>query len=319
MCSIEIITIGFASALFSLNSFDQDTTPSKYSKQYTFDNIRIEVGEVEKYVSVNNRPPELLNHYSIKIYAHNTVISKEELLWTDRIVESWMSDLDQDKNFEISIHVRAAGSGSYGTLYFYEYNNAELVRHNIPELNSSLKKFYMGHDTFNVPKHVIEREFPAYNEMDANCCPSGGVVKIEYEFVNNQISEGSFSRQKPEKESEKAKRDFLLVIKSVAGLPNMDELSATDCWLQVFIGDRLIGETVRIQDNNSPQFNAQFEAVGYSGEVIRIKAFDKDVTKDEIIGETLIAKPESGVYPISYEAADGSIKKRGTVEVMFEK
>jgi hypothetical protein len=246
------------------------------------------------------------------------VTSKEESI-ADHIVESWISDLDQDKNFEISIHVVASGSGSYGTLYFFEYNNGELVRHNIPELNSALQKFYMGHDKFNVAKHYIEREFPAYNEMDPNCCPTGGTVKIEYEFANNRIAEGSFSRQKLEKEGERPKRDFLMTIKSVIGLPKMDALSDTDCWLQAFVGERVIGTTEKIQDNNSPQFNAQFEIYGYSGEVIRIKAFDKDATKDELIGETVIAKPESGNYPFSHEDKDGSIKKRGAVEVVFEK
>ncbi|MFW9928278.1 MAG: hypothetical protein ACFFD1_02695 [Candidatus Thorarchaeota archaeon] len=150
---------------------------------------------------------------------------------------------------------------------------------------------------------------------------SGEVIKsekksarIEIEDVNNVLIDPTVKLIL----SNQLKSSISLLIKSVIGLKKMDALSASDCWLQVYVGNRLVGRTDIIKNNNSPVFNKQFEITDYSDETIRIKAFDHDVTKEKLIGEVVMDKPKSGMYPILFESTEGNVENRGQLEVVFE-
>jgi|GEM_PF-4496483 len=110
---------------------------------------------------------------------------------------------------------------------------------------------------------------------------------------------------------------FTLIIKKAIGIHKMDLMSDTDAWIQVSIGNRLIGRTEKIQDNNSPEFNERFEVSNYAGEVIVLRVYDHDISKEELIGEVLIYEPKSGKYPI-IGTINGQTYNLGQIEVIFE-
>ena len=291
-------------------------TTGKVFKSFTAGNAKIVVETFERPDAQNNSSE---TYFSVKIFEGNSVIEKQENITQDQVSGVWLSDLDHDGRYEISLAITSAGSGAYGNLFFYEYDKGIMIRRNLPELNNTLKNLYRGHDTIRTSENTVAIEFPAYNTSDPNSNPTGGSVTVEYEFAGDQFIEGSFSRKKPDINEQRRNRAFVLTVKSVSGLPNMDGLSPSDCWLKVFIGDRLIGVTERVPDNNNPIFDKVFDIVSYSDELIRIEAYDRDMTKDEPIGVANIVKPISGPYPISFEDRDGSIVVRGSVEIVVEK
>ena len=87
--------------------------------------------------------------------------------------------------------------------------------------------------------------------------------------------------------------------------------------IQVSIGNRLIGRTEKVQNNNSPEFNDRFEVSNYAGEVIVLTVYDHDVTGEQLIGQVAIQEPKSGKYPI-IGTNDGQNYNRGQIEVVFE-
>ena len=95
---------------------------------------------------------------------------------------SWVRDLDDDGNPEIIVAVTGFGSGSYGELIFFEYEDGVFANRMLPLLPDFLTTGYMGHDTFSVDDVVIRHRYPVYAETDANCCPTGGTVEIEYTY-----------------------------------------------------------------------------------------------------------------------------------------
>jgi TolB-like protein len=140
-------------------------------------------------------------------------------------------------------------------------------------------------------------------------------ARIEIEDVNNVLIDPTVQILV----SEHPKSMITILLKSITGLPNMDTFSSSDAWLQVYVGNRLIGRTDFVKDNNSPQFNKRFEITDYSNEIIRIKVFDHDVRSEQPIGEVVIKEPKSGLYPILFESTEGSVTNRGQLEVVFEK
>ncbi len=283
-----------------------------YSKKYTFNETKIEVKQLGK---------DYPRRYSIEIHHQNIIITKQDSIYDSVVENSWLTDLDNDNNFEIIVLLRSAGSGGYGFLDLYEFLGNELTAYKLPEVNPRLKKVYMGHDKFRITDKHIEHQFPAYNDSDPNCCPTGGNVKVKYKFGNDEISEISYEIIENEQENKSKSNRSKLTIFVVAalGLPSFDSGSKTDCWIQVLVGNTVIGRTKKIQNENSPYFNTKFEFNNYSGQAILIKAYDRDFSKDVLIGEVKIEKPKSGKYPIMRETRDGGMKNIGLIEIEFEK
>jgi TolB-like protein len=117
--------------------------------------------------------------------------------------------------------------------------------------------------------------------------------------------------------SVKQRTGFTLVIKKGTGIEKMDLLSDTDAWISVSVGNRFIGRTKLIQDNNNPEFNERFEISNYANEIIILTVFDHDVTGDELIGQVTIKEPKNGLYPILGNI-NGQIRNRGQIEVFIE-
>lgn len=117
--------------------------------------------------------------------------------------------------------------------------------------------------------------------------------------------------------SVKQRSGFTLIIKKATGIDRMDTISGTDAWVQVTIGNRLIGRTETVQNSNSPEFNERFEVTDYAGELIILTIYDHDVTKDQLIGQVTIQEPKSGKYPI-IGSINGQNYNRGQIEIVFE-
>ncbi len=139
-------------------------------------------------------------------------------------------------------------------------------------------------------------------------------ARIELEDVNNILIDPIVKLLL----SGESKSSITILLKSATGLKKMDMLGKTDCWLQVYVGNRLIGRTDFIKDDSSPTFNKQFEITDYSNEIIRIKAYDHDVTKEQLLGEVVLEKAKSGLYPILFESDNGVVENRGQLEIVFE-
>ena len=114
----------------------------------------------------------------------NDTIYLEE---SDPISKVSTTDLNKDGFDEIFIITESAGSGSYATIYGFSSNRDKSVSSIIiPEISQSdlaegaVFNGYMGHDSIYVSKNKLFRKFPIYKEGDENCCPSGGVKKIQY-------------------------------------------------------------------------------------------------------------------------------------------
>jgi hypothetical protein len=138
-------------------------------------------------------------------------------------------------------------------------------------------------------------------------------AQITIEDIDNELVEPLVEQLL----SVKARSGFTLVIKKGTGIEKMDALSDTDAWIQVTVGNRLIGKTEVVKDNNSPQFNERFEVSEYAGEPITLTVYDHDVTGEELIGNVTISEPKNGKYPI-IGTENGQNLYRGQIEVVFE-
>ncbi|MFC2139205.1 hypothetical protein ACFLR4_00965 [Bacteroidota bacterium] len=307
MTRLSIICL-YVSIAFSLQIFAQQD--SVYLKVHKFNNTTILVKQNKLYY------PRVC---SLEINHMNMIISKEISSGDPNIEDSWVTDLDEDKNPEIIVFQRTSGSGGYGELKFYELVGKELEAYKLPNLNSRIDKFYRGRDNFSIIDNYIEHSFPAYNDSDANCCPTGGKIIIKYELKHDKLVDVFFEIQKNNQELTETNPRLVIYVNAALGLPKLDSFSKTDCWLEIFIGEKSIGRTKKIENENSPYFNEMFEYNDYSNQYIKIVAYDQDVTKNEYIGEVIIEKPVTGKYPLLLESNDGSIISRGKIDIAFEK
>lgn len=289
-----------------------------YHKEYNRNNVKIVISEIGKLTKFRESQASMWPNYSLEISIDNTIIKKEEPIDRLGIIETGITDLDEDGNIEIFIYWKSEGTAALANLSFYELVGYELTAYKIPDPNPNIRNYFRGKDELKFENGYIIHKFPAYNENDANCCPSAGEVETKYSFRNDQISEVGYFLKQPEQKADEKNSVKTLVIKQINGLPSMDAMSDADCWLQIMDGNGEITNTETIRDNNSPQINKKFEISINKDEPIKIKVFDKDMTKDELIGEVFIKEPKSGTYPIMYETSEGSIKKQGEIEIIFE-
>jgi hypothetical protein len=108
------------------------------------------------------------------------------------LVGVWLADLAGGADPELVVATASSGSGSYGAAHVYARADGEPVSVDLAGLNEEQRKGYMGHDVFSVEDGVLTREFPVYLSDDSNAEPSGGTVRLSYDFRHNEwLSETS--------------------------------------------------------------------------------------------------------------------------------
>ena len=277
-----------------------------YSESFPLSDYTIKVNE--KGGETNS----LLRVAIITVEKENNLIEAKIHLKGDKIENSTLKDYDNDNNPEIIIVTRSSGSGAYANLHFYEFQNNSLVHFDFPQISQSLKIFHAGHESFVLSTDSITLKFPAYLSDDANCCPTGGSCVMGVKFTGERLTATSSYHIPPE-----GNEGFIILIKSIVGLPSMDSFSKTDCFIEIVVGDRNVGKTKTIINDNSPFFNENISVPVYKGEKIVFNIFDEDISKNEKIGRSLISKPISGKYPIQIEDSNGSVITRGEIEIEF--
>ncbi|MBF9251729.1 hypothetical protein I2I11_00325 [Pontibacter sp. 172403-2] len=100
------------------------------------------------------------------------------------VTNSVITDLNGNKKPELLVFLNGGGTGSYGKVYGYEFDNQYWGELHMPELTPEQQQGYMGHDEFQVAGNRLVRTFPVYLDTDANCCPSGGTRTIFYTLDN---------------------------------------------------------------------------------------------------------------------------------------
>jgi hypothetical protein len=99
----------------------------------------------------------------------------------------WLTDLDQDDQLEVLILSRTSGGGSQAELIFLESDGFSFSRRPMPELSQMSDEGYRGGDVVIIQNQRILREFPVYRTGDADCCPTGGTMRMVYSFENDLI------------------------------------------------------------------------------------------------------------------------------------
>lgn len=100
------------------------------------------------------------------------------------IKEAFTADLNGDGKDEVYIFNQGEGSGSYGNLYGYQAETTGLDSISLGDLPLQYREKYMGHDSFGIEGKNLLRFIPLYNEIDPNCCPTGGNAIIKYKLEN---------------------------------------------------------------------------------------------------------------------------------------
>jgi hypothetical protein len=103
---------------------------------------------------------------------------KEEIDGT--IVNAACADLDSDSIPEVYVFAQSAGSGSYASLYGFQFRQRGAQPILLPELDKRQSAGYLGHDTLWVQDSILVRMFPVYTEGDMNASASGGTRTLEY-------------------------------------------------------------------------------------------------------------------------------------------
>lgn len=104
------------------------------------------------------------------------------------VTDAVVTNLNDDKFPELLLFVSDAGSGSYGQVIGYEFQNQGRRPLSMPELSPAAAKGYQGNDAFRVEGRELLRSFPLYKPEDANCCPSGGIRTVRYTLPNASLA-----------------------------------------------------------------------------------------------------------------------------------
>jgi hypothetical protein len=125
--------------------------------------------------------------YRVAVSKQGRVITESHPIESEPVEDAWVTDLDGDDSFELLV-VSAGGSGSYGDIELYALGAADtLVASSLPPLSKEEEVGYGGGDQFAIEGDRLVRTFTRYLESDANCCPSGDLRRIEYEYVNGRL------------------------------------------------------------------------------------------------------------------------------------
>ena len=135
-------------------------------------------------ISITSKGANDLKHLELAVKKNASDKSYSKAIQYDgTILDAVTADLNSDGKDEVYVFNQSAGSGSYGMLIAYQYNGSKLDSISMDELSEELSQKYLGHDSFAIEKKHLYRFFPLYNEMDPNCCPTGGRMKLKYDLV----------------------------------------------------------------------------------------------------------------------------------------
>lgn len=106
----------------------------------------------------------------------------------------WLTRLNKNHKGEIVIVTRSVGDSSrLGNLLIYSIDNNNAltpVTYN-PDLGTMMNGNDRGRDSFYVQGNQLIRQFPLYASDDANCCPTGGRIRVHYDMKNDALTEGN--------------------------------------------------------------------------------------------------------------------------------
>lgn len=101
----------------------------------------------------------------------------------DPVVDAQLTDLNHDGQREVLLITEALGSGSYGNILLLTGQAPPLTIYTLPALTDEQGQGYRGADHFFVNEaNALIREYPLYNEKDANVNPTGGMMRVIYRF-----------------------------------------------------------------------------------------------------------------------------------------
>ncbi|MDX1336300.1 MAG: hypothetical protein R3312_10980 [Gammaproteobacteria bacterium] len=106
---------------------------------------------------------------------------------SDPLIHMEFTDLDRNRQPELVLITRNAGSGSYGGATLIINAGKELRPIALPDVDSKTHSGYRGHDRIFTYRDVLIREFPVYGEKDPNCCPTGELSTLIYSFDGQEF------------------------------------------------------------------------------------------------------------------------------------
>ena len=106
---------------------------------------------------------------------------------SDPLVHMEFTDLDRNRQPELLLITRNAGSGSYGGATLVINEGKALKPIALPDVDTQVNPGYRGHDRIFAYRDVLVREYPVFGEKDPNCCPSGGFRELVYRFDGSKF------------------------------------------------------------------------------------------------------------------------------------
>lgn len=146
----------------------------------------------DRVISVSQVPLETdglypTNGVIIEVKRGDKVTVNQTREISGRLRGAWVTDLDRDHDPEVVVSVRAYGTGGYGDFSLFEIEDGTLRAVKRLPLPKSLRSGYRGHDRITVSAGRVVRKFQAYRPRDPNCCPSGPLVEIVYDYREGQM------------------------------------------------------------------------------------------------------------------------------------
>lgn len=148
-----------------------------------YNEFRITVHEkIEKYE--DSQFPDFT--YTITIFDVNNKLLKSTYEYGGQANNIWLNDLDKDSNFELYIFIKDVSHNPFNHLVVYEWHNNRLIQRYLPDIPEENMSGIRGYDKFYLDNDRIIREFNIYNNTDSICCPTGGVRKLYYIFLDDK-------------------------------------------------------------------------------------------------------------------------------------
>ena len=150
----------------------------------------------------------------------------------NKMSNSWYADINGDTYEELIITTISQGLGGYGeALIFTTASTSALLPVVSPEISENdtkkgaLFEGYVGHDSFNVVRGNLVREFPTYRTTDTNDTPTGPRKAVMYTLAEkNGMYFVSFATTTPSSMPEKTTTP---VVQTASGTPQNRTASST--------------------------------------------------------------------------------------------